>query len=151
MKCNHVHLFLMLCLQVLGHAKRTHLHAHVCCHARFHDSWPPFCLKVFSYAKLHKSLCDVTSTQGSNKEMTAHLSISACTTREMSSTFGSSIFPIWIVTSQPILICTDLHIQGGLPTQTPSSLVTSSTARFQIFISTQVGYKILQPSWCDYW
>ena len=45
----------------------------------------------------------VTSTQGSNKEMTAHLTISACTTREMTSTFGSSIFPIWIVTSQPIL------------------------------------------------
>ena len=48
-------------------------------------------------------------------------------------------------------ICTDLHIQGGLPTQTPSSLVTSSSARFQICISTQVAYKILQPSWCDYW
>ena len=34
---------------------------------------------------------------------TAHLTISACTTREMTSTFGSTIFPIWIVTSQPIL------------------------------------------------
>ena len=36
----------------------------------------------------------VTSTQGSNKEMTAHLTKSACMTREMTSTFGSSIFPI---------------------------------------------------------
>ena len=42
-------------------------------------------------------------TRIKNKEMTAHLTISARTTREMTSTFGSSIFPIWIVTSRPIL------------------------------------------------
>ena len=60
MKCDHVHLFLMLCLQFLRHTKHTHPHTYVCCHARFHDSWLPLCLKVFICAKLHKLLCDVT-------------------------------------------------------------------------------------------
>ena len=60
MKCDHLHLFLILCLQFLRHTKHTHPHTYACCHARFHDSWPPFCLKVFIYAKLHKLLCDVT-------------------------------------------------------------------------------------------
>ena len=58
MKCDHIHLFLILCLQFLRHTKHTHPHTYACCHARFHDSWPPFCLKVFIYAKLHELLCD---------------------------------------------------------------------------------------------
>ena len=46
--------------------------------ARLHDSWPPFCLKGFIYAKLHKLLCDVTGRHYNARNSDVSLSRAPC-------------------------------------------------------------------------
>ena len=55
-----LHLFWMLYRQASRHTKHMTPHTYTSFRPRLHDSWPPSCLEIVIYAKMHILVRDVT-------------------------------------------------------------------------------------------